>query len=290
MLNEVGSKLKPKVRAVSTLANTGAGSPDFGLYTANQFQRAKDNDPIEGVTPERGVVEVKGWADDSFLTAKKEQVSKYWKHYGLVLVTNYRDFVIVGRDDNGKPALLETFRMAESEKAFRDLLAHPRKAAQEGGERLLEFLRRVVLYEAALTDPEELAWFLASYAREARHRVEAAKDLPALEGLKRGLEEALGMKFEGEKGEHFFQATLVQTLFYGVFSSWVLWSRDQQGRADAHFDWHNAGWTLHVPMVAGLFDQIATPSKLKPLGIDKVLDWAGAALNRVDRPAFFAKF
>ena len=34
-----------------------------------------------------------------------------------------------------------------------------------------------------------------------------------------------GVHFEGEKGEHFFHSTLVQTLFYGVFSAWVLWSR-----------------------------------------------------------------
>lgn len=290
LLNEVGAKLKPKVRAVSQLANTGAGSPDFGLYTANQFPKAKDDKPIEGAPPERGVVEVKGWADDSFVTARTEQVSKYWKRYGLVLVTNYRDFVLIGRDEAGQPLRLETYRMAESEKDFRALLAHPRKADDAQGERLLEFLRRVLLYEAALAAPEDLAWFLASYAREARHRVEAAAALPALGGLRKALEEALGMTFEGDKGEHFFQATFVQTLFYGVFSSWVLWSRDHWGQPKARFDWHNAAWTLHVPMVASLFNQIATPQKLKPLGVDEVLDWAGAALNRVDRAAFFAKF
>ena len=98
------------------------------------------------------------------------------------------------------------------------------------------------------------------------------------------------MKFEGEKGQHFFLATLVQTLFYGVFSSWVLWCRENWSRPDAKFQWHDAAWTLHVPMIASLFDQIATPQRLKPLGIDEVLDKAGIVLNRVDRPAFFSKF
>jgi hypothetical protein len=290
LLNEVGGKLRPKVRAVSQLANAGAGQPDFGLYTSNQFQRSRDREPLPGQLPDRGVIEVKPWSDDSFLTARKDQVSKYWKKYGLVLVTNYRDFLLLGRDEHEKPVLLETYRMAESERDFRILLDHPRKAATDQGDRFLDFLRRVLLCEAALTDPEDLAWFLASYAREARHRVEAAKGLPALAGLKKALEEALGMAFEGDKGEHFFQATLVQTLFYGIFSSWVLWSRDTGYNSDARFDWHNAAWTLHVPMVASLFDQIATPQKLKPLGVAEVLDWAGAALNRVDRPAFFSKF
>ena len=290
LLNEAGAELKPRVRAVSQLRNTGAGEPDFGLFTANQFQSIRDERPVEGALPERGVVEAKGWAEDAFATAQSDQIEKYRKKYSLVLVTNYRDFALVGRDADGQSACLESFRLAESENAFLGLLAHPQKAAREKGEPLIEFLRRVLLYESALSNPEDLAWFLASYAREARRRVEAASGLPALESLKTALEEALGMKFEGEKGDHFFRATLVQTLFYGAFSSWVLWSRDHWGFSDTRFDWRNAAWTLHVPMVSSLFEQIATPQKLKPLGVAETLDWAGAALNRVDRAAFFARF
>ncbi|NQT18769.1 MAG: N-6 DNA methylase [Planctomycetes bacterium] len=290
LLDEVGKKLKPKVRCVPQLKNIGAGEPDFGLYTADQFQRAGDEQPSNLLPPERGVVEVKGWSDDTLLTARKEQVTKYWKKYGLVLVTNYRDFVLIGRDAHGKPVRLEALRLAESEDAFRALMAQPRKTATEHGGRLLDFLQRVMLHRAPLTEPEDLAWFLASYAREARARVEQAADLPALEGLKNALEEALGMQFEGERGEHFFRATLVQTLFYGVFSSWVLWSRENGMQPGARFRWHEAGWTLHVPMIDSLFSQIATPQKLKPLGVDEVLDWAGTVLNRVDRSSFFSKF
>ncbi|MFH1891766.1 MAG: type ISP restriction/modification enzyme [Candidatus Zixiibacteriota bacterium] len=289
LLNDIGRKLKPKVRCVSQLTNVGAGEPDFGLYTSDQFQRSKDDLPVKGLPPERGVIEVKGWSDDSFTTATTEQVSKYWKKYGNVLVTNYRDFVLVGRDPDGRPAQLETYRMADDEKNFLRLLAHPRKAAVDQGDRLVEFLRRVMLHTAQLTDPENIAWFLASYAREARARVALAADLPALEGLKRGLEEALGMKFEGDKGEHFFRATLVQTLFYGIFSSWVLWAREHT-TAKEKFNWHETSWTLHVPMVKSLFEQIATPTKLKPLGVAEVLDWAGGVLNRVVRKEFFQKF
>jgi hypothetical protein len=289
LLNEIGGKLKPRVRCVPQLKNTGAGSPDFGLYTAHQFQRAKDEEPVPGVLPERGVIEVKAWSDDSFVRAKGSQVSKYWDKYCLVLATNYRDFVLVGRDEAGKPVRLEAYCMAESEPAFLEILAHGRKAADDQGDRLVEFLSRVMLHAAVLTSPQALAWFLASYAREARYRVEKASSLPALAGLKKSLEEALGMEFEGEKGEHFFRATLVQTLFYGVFSSWVLWARNHPAPGE-RFNWHAAGWTLHVPMIKSLFDQIATPTRLKPLGVDEVLDWAGAVLDRVDRGAFFQKF
>jgi hypothetical protein len=290
LLNEIGRKLKPRVRCVGQLKNIGAGEPDFGLYTANQFQRANDAHPMEGQKPERGVIECKPWNDDSFARTGSTQVSNYWKKYNLVLVTNYRDFVLIGRDDRGKSIQLESFRMAESENAFVAMLAQPHKAAQEHGERLIECLRRTMLHAAPLTDPQDLAWFLASYAREARARVEQTRELPALDGLRKGLEEALGMKFEGDKGQHFFLATLVQTLFYGVFSSWVLWCRENWSRPDAKFQWHDAAWTLHVPMIASLFDQIATPQRLKPLGIDEVLDKAAIVLNRVDRPVFFSKF
>jgi hypothetical protein len=290
LLNEAGKALKPRVRCVGQLKDTGAGTPDFGFFTANQFQSSKDSRPIEGQNPERGVIECKPWKDDSFARTDSAQVSKYWDKYGLVLVTNFRDFVLVGRSDDGKPVRLESYRMAESESKFREILEHPQKAAKEQGGRFVEFLRRAMLHAAPLTEPEDLAWFLASYAREAKGRMEQSANLPALAGLKNALEEALGMKFEGEKGEHFFQATLVQTLFYGVFSSWALWSREHWKQPDAKFNWHDAAWTLHVPMIASLFDQIATPKQLKPLGIDEVLDWAGMVLNRVDRVRFFSKF
>jgi hypothetical protein len=290
LLNEIGATLKPKVRCVINLANRGAGIPDGGLFTANQFQRGSDTEPQKGQLPERGVIEIKPARDDAWVIADGAQVSKYWQHYGQVLVTNYRDFVLVGKDSDGRPVKLETFRLAPDETAFWDMAAHPRRTSEQQGERLVEYLKRVMLQGTQIATPEDVAWFLASYARDARARIEQAADLPALENLKKGIEEALGMAFEGEKGEHFFRATLIQTLFYGVFSSWVLWCRDHWGHPKARFNWHEAGWTLHVPMIAGLFSQIATPQKLKPLHIDEVLDWAGAVLNRVDRPAFFSKF
>jgi predicted helicase len=87
----------------------------------------------------------------------------------------------------------------------------------------------------------------------------------------------------------------------------VLWHKQQAGRADLpvsrgkgeatqqrrptdEFDWKMAAWTLHVPMIKALFEQVATPTKLGPLGLVEVLDWTAAALNRVDRAAFFEKF
>ena len=147
-----------------------------------------------------------------------------------------------------------------------------------------------MLSTAPLAVPADVAWVLASYARDARARIEES-DLPALEAVRGALEESLGIRFEGEKGEHFFHSTLVQTLFYGLFSAWVLWSRThvQQDRS-LRFDWTKAAWSLRVPVIRALFEQVAAPVKLEPLRLVEVLDWAAAALNRVDRSAFFSRF
>jgi len=278
------------LRCVIHPKNRGAGLPDGGLFTSDQFQRSTEHEPMPGQLPSRGVVEAKGTGDDAWVTADGRQVSGYWGKYGQVLVTNYRDFLLLGRDTNGNPAKLETFRLARSEAEFWKAAARPAALAITHGERLVEYLKRVLLHAAPLAEPRDVAWFLASYARDARARVEHAH-LPALADMRSALEEALGLKFEGAKGEHFFRSTLIQTLFYGIFSAWVLWSKTQNSRKRrAEFNWREASWFVHVPAIKALFEQVATPTKLGPLDLVEVLDWAASALNRVDHAAFFARF
>ncbi len=286
LLNAVGATLKPKVFCVGQLADQGAGYPDFGLYAAKQVQKGQ---PREGQLPECGVVEVKPVDDDAWLTAEGGQVSRYWNRYRLVLVTNLRDFILMGEDADGRAAKLETFRLAEDAEAFRSRLEHPHTFAQEVGAGLGEYLSRALSHRAALIEPKDLAWLLASYARDGLARVEAAGDTPSLKAVRSALEDALGVRFEGEKGVRFFHSTLVQTLFYGVFSAWVLWAR-QVPRPASSFNWHGAVWHLRAPVLRALFQQLSDPGRLQPLGLVEVLDWTAAALDRVDRAAFFARF
>jgi hypothetical protein len=289
LLNEIGKSLKPKVRCVIHLANRGAGLPDGGLFTANQFQKWADTRPKEGQPPARGVLEAKPPSEDVRKIAGGKQVERYCAEYGLVLVTNYRDFLLLGRDPQGKPLPMEAYALADDERTFWRAAGHPQKTAEEHGERFCEYLKRVMLSNAPLSAPQDVAWFLASYARDARARVEQHKDLSALAAVRGALEEALGMRFTGEDGEHFFRSTLVQTIFYGVFSAWVLWHRERPGRSDP-FNWHEAEWSLRVPFIRALYDEIATPTKLGSLGLVEVLDWTAGVLNRVERAAFFEKF
>jgi hypothetical protein len=103
------------------------------------------------------------------------------------------------------------------------------------------------------------------------------------------LEEALGMTFEGAKGDHFFRSTLVQTLFYGMFSAWVLWSKSHPSRT-ARFNWRLSDQDLRVPILRKLFREVADPGAMESMDLNEVLDWATATLNRVDRGKFFETF
>ena len=289
LLNGIGKGLKPQVRCIIQLKNRGAGHPDGGLFTKEQWDYGNEQAPLLGQVPARGVIEIKPTSDDTWVTAESGQVSKYWKKYQLVLVTNYRDFVLIGKDQNGNPVKLESYRLAVSEDDFWMKTAHPKKFAQEHGETFAEYLRRAMLQSAPVSFPRDLAWFLASYARTASARIEG-KDIPAMKSVRSALEAALGLKFEGDKGEHFFRSTLVQTIFYGLFSAWVLWSKKRATTSSDYFDWHTAVWHLQVPVMQALFGQIVTPAHVGPLQLEDILDWASSTLNRVDRASFFSAF
>jgi hypothetical protein len=296
LFNAVGKTLKPKVRCVINLSNQGAGIPDGGLFTADQFQRQGDGLPAPGQFPARGAIEVKGTKRNVHDIAKDEQVAGgknkpgYLHTYGIVIVSNLREFVIVKRGPSGEAQEHESFALADNEQDFwQQTAARPHATAKAKGEPFVEFIKRACLHAAPLVNPKDVAWFMASYARDALFRVESRKELPALQTVRTALEEALGMKFTGENGEHFFRSTLVQTLFYGVFSAWVLWHKNNPARKEK-FDWRTAEWSLHVPFIRALYGDVAKPSRLGELKLVEVLDWAAGVLNRVDRSAFFKSF
>ena len=292
LLDDMGSQLKPKVRCVMELKNLGAGNPDGGLFTSEQFDR-RTSAVKDLASPARGVIEVKSPAEAVSDTATSAQVAKYWGRYKLVLVTNLRDWQLIG-ERQGKRVFLERFTLAEDETRFwNDIAAQPVKAQQAHGKAFADFLQRVLQHNAPLAEPKDLAALLASYAREARYRVEHATEDAAkqLASLQSSLETSLGVRFNAAEGAHFFRSTLVQTLFYGVFSAWVLRHEDaSQASGPGPFDWKSAAHSLNVPMIAALFGQLSQPAKLKALKLTEVLDWAADALNRVDTAAFFKAF
>jgi hypothetical protein len=78
------------------------------------------------------VIEVKPLDEEILQIASTPQVGKYWTRYRLVLVTNYREFVLIGEDAQGRPARLESFTLASSENAFWNAAATPRHRREAG--------------------------------------------------------------------------------------------------------------------------------------------------------------
>ena len=90
----------PRCSASESLPNRALAIPTLDCTLPISFSEGR---PRQGQIPECGVVEVKPVGDDAWLTAESDQVSKYWDRYRLVLVTNTRDFVLVGEDVAGNP-------------------------------------------------------------------------------------------------------------------------------------------------------------------------------------------
>lgn len=280
LLDDVGATLTPKVYALIHPHNVGEGIPDLALYDEQQ--------PTD-TRPSRGVVEAKGTSADLMATANSEQTRRYTLGYGVTLVTNLYQFVIVTRAGEGV-TLEERYDLAPNEAAFYTAAAHPRAIAEAHEKSLTEYLMRAMRRVAPLTSPQDVAWMLASYARQARALIERSDaDLTTLEHMRDQLGKALGIGFESEDAEAFFRSTLVQTLFYGVFSAWVLW-HESGAKAEDRFDLWQDVRGLNVPVIQEIFYEISKPALLRPLGLETLLEWTAEALNRVDRIAFFDRF
>ena len=282
LFNAVGAQLNPPVRAIVHPSEPGSDQPDLGFFSDAGKQTLLTAD-----TADRGVVEVKSTDADLEQIIKSDQVAKYWRTHRLVLVTNLRQFALVGEDSDGAKAVLERYSLAESVDEFTEQLRRPQATANRHGELLGEYLARVMQHTAPIRDPRDLARLLALCARDALERVTAASDERSLEQVSRALDQALGMRFDDERGARLFRSTLVQTLFYGVFSAWVLWVREGNSK---QFRWKDAVDYLQMPVLSVLFHQLTDRRRLRRLDLVEVLDWSDAVLSRVDHETFLAHF
>ena len=239
LFDAIGGHLTPKVRAVVHYSESSAGQPDLGIFSD------------ENTDPDRGVVEVKGAEADLDELIASKQVDTYWQKHKLVLVTNLREFALVGQDNAGSKATLERYSAANTVAEFDELLKHRVAAANRHGVSLGEYLLRVMSHRSTISEPRDLARLLASYARDALKRVEhAEEEEDSLKPIRDAIEQALGMSFEDERGEEFFRSTLVQTLFYGIFAAWVLWARGGPSSKSAdRFRWKDTRDYLRAPVL-----------------------------------------
>lgn len=289
-LNAAGRYTSPTVYALGQMAGGEAGFPDFGLFAEAQSGRAGQAAVwVAGAaTPERGVVEADDVPAPLSIKRGSRQVLNYLRTYGLVLVTNYRDFELLELGAQEVVLVVEEFSFGLDAAAFfRWAGARRRPEDAPKGVGFAEFLTRALTRRAPLGSPRAVASLLASYAREGLARLSTRSAPASLAPLRQALGRSLGLTFEAtERGDRFFRSTLIQTLFYGLFSAWSAHARTSA----TAFDWRTSSWTLHVPAVRALFEQLATPGRLGELDLTGVLGWAAAALNRVDRPTFFSRF
>ncbi|MBV9868999.1 MAG: N-6 DNA methylase [Abitibacteriaceae bacterium] len=291
LLDEVGATLKPPVRCILHPQSQGAGIPDGGLFTRDQLQPlGRDFDPNAALQmmPARGVLEVKGTGANLKTLTASAQVQKYLNQYRKVIATNYYQFAVV-EQQGAKTRVLETFELAASEAAFWAATNDLNGFVAQHGERCTAFLERALLYGAPLASPEAVATFMASCAREAKLRVEDAA-VPALDRVRAALEAALNVAFQGDDATAFFRSSLVQTLFYGVFSAWVLWCRENASGSGTRFDWRLSAHYLRVPVIQSLFYEVSNPQTLQSLNVVEPLDWVADALKGVDRDEFEKRF
>lgn len=289
LLNAAGDELTPKVRAIIHPASTGSGLPDGALWTATLLpkpgQQGLDLFDTKSKVPDRGGIEAKGLDQNLDTLVQTEQVRKYLLALKQVLITNFREFAVVQLRD-GKPVIIERYTLAESKAIFLEMRAADARPHERP---LQEFLRRALSAQTVLAAPGEVAFFLASHAREARDRLDLFENPLEMQGLKESLEKALGIKFAGEKGDAFFRAELIQTLFYGLFSAWVLWHEEQPTRTDA-FDYRFISSYLRVPVIDRLYNAASSKRVLEQTKLIHPLRNAADTLNRVDRSLFFEAF
>ena len=157
LFNAVGKTLKPKVRCIINISNQGAGMPDGGLFTADQFQRQADGEPKAGQLPARGAIEAKGTKPDAkAIAAKRTGQGVPENATASCIVTNLRDFLIVERGPDGRagrsanPSPWPTMRTD----FWQHKAAHPRAAAQAAG-RAIHRVHQAVLPSRRAADQSE---------------------------------------------------------------------------------------------------------------------------------------
>ncbi len=266
-----------------------AQSADLGLFARHQIATGAivGGDAWQRQIPEHGVVETKPPAEPIETTVASDQVLRYTRHYGKTLVTNLRDWRTVTLAADGRSVTVDDgITLAADPDAFWALAAGDMTKALVSPQALLDYLQVSIGQGAPVANARSLAKVLATHARRALHNVEASNPT-ALDPLRTQLEASLGVSFDDEDAVHFFRSGLVQTLFYGLFATWVLTAKDNPGR----FEWRTASYYLKVPpIIRTLFEQYALPSNIDVLGIAADLDRAGDALNRVVQANFFDQF
>lgn len=280
LMNSISESLDLDIRCnLHPSSSDGSRTPDCGFFSKS---RCEDG-VAPGTAPEFGVVELKKPGTDVRKTAESRQVQDYLNMHGMVLVSNYHDFLLLESDGNGEMQERDFVSLATSKEEFWNLAKQPHKVQEKDAKRLADILHQVSVATSRLSDPKEIARILALYARSTLEKLNSDES-ESFHDLQEILENGIGSKFEMKNAEVVFRSTLVQTIFYGLFSAWV-----RNGK-NGKFDWRSAQHDIPVPVIQGIFEQLTMARRMKDLGLESIFNRTTETLNRIEREKFLKLF
>ena len=112
LLTEVGDKLKPKVRCTHQPGQRRRRHSRRRSVHGQPVSQGRRRAAVRPAARARGHRGQADQSDDAHAVARSEQVRRYLEKYRQVLVTTYREFVLVGYDLDGEAQTLESFSLA----------------------------------------------------------------------------------------------------------------------------------------------------------------------------------
>lgn len=275
LLDSVGKALGLDLKIDHEVKDQGAGHPDFEIRWAGSGDLAS-------------TIEAKGFNVQLEELAISDQAKKYLRQRDPLMITNLRSFALI--EDANQPSIILRCGLPED----------PAILSDGDVDTFTDFMQTVLQWRTEIRTPRELAQTLARYARESLRRLEMAPP-DMLDDVRMVLDKALGLTFERTRqGDHFFRSSLVQTLFYGLFSAWVAWNQETiHNRTSTstsrfsparEFRASESSEYLRLPFFGELYERINTPRQLNSLTLRDPVAWAEAALQRTPWPQFEATY
>lgn len=281
VLKDLGLPAEVRTSTSERRAGGGVDLPDMALYDgAGDFILVCGEVKLPDTDLE----------DVGMSVGRKDQIGRYLALTRVVLLCNVQSFglltVAPGYNGSG-PVPPESRRLEQVVELWssRGELKRGKAVEPERVGELASLVEAAVTRYAPIAEPETLARILARQARHAKASL-PAEFSQAIRGLADDFGAALGITFEGEEGEEFFRSSLVQTVYYGLFAGWLLWTRS---RAAEEFRWGDLAKYLRIPFLGELFHEIQHPRRIAELGLAPFLNIAAETLGRVNRDAFFRR-
>lgn len=269
LLDSLGELLSPKASALTDPAGRSGDFPDLVVLDKKSSVLAL---PVEVKPPSTH----KTVADLLGVDQGKRYASTFGG--GWVLLTNVRLFLLARLASSGN---LEEVMHAEIVAAESDLDVAGRPLV-DPADRLLALLELGTEPRATLTHPRQVADHLAFHAREMVEAInDAARGKPAQ--LLSAVHEIFKSGLEAELDEEMFVPTIVQTLVYGLFASWL-------STEDDDFDWQSAAYRVDVPLFAEVLHACLSPKLIRKCNLVPRLAGAAGVFERVDKDWFSKQF